>query len=174
MSAREEMIRESALTPFECVVRGVPIPQGSKSAFVRGDRAVIVDGTSATGRAKHKSWRQEVTQTIMDAKMGRRFEGPVSIRLIFWMPPVKSDQYRTRHATKPDLDKLVRSIFDSLTSSGLIRDDSQVWELEATKFYARNGHWTGVKIEVGDHEWHEVEDRAELKGAAKAARRGGK
>jgi Holliday junction resolvase RusA-like endonuclease len=152
-------------------VVGVPAPQGSKSAFVRGGRAVIVDGSSKTGRDKHAQWRADVTQGARIAAQGQTFTGPVEVRIRFTLAPVKSDPYRHRHTTSPDCDKLIRSVLDSLTNSGIIRDDSLVFEIVAGKYYAREGEPTGATITITD--WSELEDahRAIAKQKAKEARK---
>jgi len=152
-------------------VVGVPSPQGSKSAFVRGGRAVIVDGSSKTGRDKHAQWRADVTQAARIAAQGEMFTGPVEVRIRFALAPVKSDPYRHRHTTSPDCDKLIRSVLDSLTNSGIIRDDSLVFEIVAGKYYAPAGEPTGATITITD--WSELEDahRALAKQKAKEARK---
>ena len=37
---------------------GFRVPQGSKSAVLIGGKARLIEGSSTTGREKHKSWRQ--------------------------------------------------------------------------------------------------------------------
>ena len=49
------------------------------------------------------------------------------------------------HAVKPDIDKLTRAVFDSLTSGGIIEDDARCHRLEATKEYGDN---PGVHIHL--------------------------
>lgn len=131
-------------------VFGVPAPQGSKSAYVRGGRAVVVDGTSKTGRDKHATWRAAVAEAAQVARDGVQFSGPVTVHIEFYLPLPSGDRHRTLHSKKPDIDKLVRSVLDSLTDSGLLRDDALVYALHATKLYAREGHWTGAGIAVTD------------------------
>ncbi len=151
-------------------VLGVPAPQGSKSAFVRAGRAVIVDGSSKTGRDKHSLWRSQVSDIASQVRDGMQFGGPVGVSVVFFLPLPASDPHRTLHAKKPDADKLVRSVLDSLTTSGLVRDDSQVYEIQAMKLYARDGHWTGASIRVWDAADEEMRYRAESKAAARASR----
>ncbi len=45
--------------PIVLSVVGVPAPQGSKSAFVRGGRPVMVDGTSKTTTSSTRSHQAE-------------------------------------------------------------------------------------------------------------------
>ena len=157
--------------PITFDVIGVPAPQGSKSAFVRGGRAVIVDGSSKTGRDKHAAWRADVTQAARIAARGRTFEGPVAVEIVFRLALPASDPYRTMHTTSPDLDKLVRSVLDSLTNSGLIRDDSLVWNISACKVYARYPWPTGAEISVTDNTEAEEASRRALKESAAAERK---
>jgi Holliday junction resolvase RusA-like endonuclease len=159
---------------FEFDVVGVPAPQGSKSAFVIGKRAVIVDGSSKVGREKHKTWRSCVTEAAMEARDDHEFTGPVSVQVRFFLPLPSSDPHRSIHSTKPDLDKLLRSVLDSLTASGLIRDDSLVWDVLTSKVYARDGHWTGATITVNDSGEQEANLREGSKLAAKEARKNAK
>ena len=155
-------------------VIGTPAPQGSKSAFVRGGKAVVVDGSSASGRAKHASWRADVALYATRAR-GPEFEqftGPVYVSLRFRLARPASDPYRTLHSTKPDLDKLVRSVLDALTESALLVDDSQVQSLMASKVYARGDEATGVDVTVEDYTWIETSDRASAKREAAEVRKG--
>jgi crossover junction endodeoxyribonuclease RusA len=154
---------------LEFSVRGVPVPQGSMQAFRQGDRAVLVH----SGGAKLRNWRAAVSEAAEMVKGTMRLEGPVRVEILFRMPDVASDRFRTRHATRPDVDKLARSILDSLTSSGVIRDDSQVCELHAKKIYARGG-WTGCRVVVTDLAIDEAETRDMLKKDAKRSRAGSK
>ena len=126
----------------EFFVHGVPTPQGSKSAWVnpKTGRAVIIDGGTTKTQKAHKTWRRtvhEATQTwIAENEPWLSLDEPVKVRLHFLMPPITTQPNRVMHATKPDVDKLVRAVFDSLTSAGLVRDDSRFCTLEAIKEYA--------------------------------------
>lgn len=157
-------------------VIGVPHPQGSKSAFVVGKRAVVVDGSSASGRAKHKVWRTLVAEEaqIVAEDRGGPFVGPVAVHIEFRLPSVKSDPYRVLHITKPDIDKLGRSCLDSMVDGGLIKDDSLVYSLRMVKLYAVGLAHAGATIAVVDMTYFATMEREMLKGAAKAARRGEK
>jgi Holliday junction resolvase RusA-like endonuclease len=66
----------------------------------------------------------------------------VSMRFEFQRPKSRAkDKWKT---TAPDTDKLVRSIFDSLTGTVIV-DDAQVVSLFAEKFYAEA---PGVRVVV--------------------------
>lgn len=119
-------------------VYGVPAPQGSKSAFVRGGRAVVTEGGSKTGRQSHAAWRQAVATAARDwqeAHDAPLLDEPVDVGISFIIPKPKSvPKKRYYPTTKPDLDKLVRSVLDAI-SGVLIRDDAQVVSLKAVKRY---------------------------------------
>ena len=83
---------------------------------------------------------------------------------------VRSDPYRTRHQTKPDLSKLVRATEDALVDGGLIKDDSCVFAMWATKRYATTGP-PGCTIAIGLHGEAETSDRAAMKLSQRKARR---
>jgi crossover junction endodeoxyribonuclease RusA len=51
-----------------------------------------------------------------------------------------------RHASKPDVDKLVRAIGDALTGIA-IRDDAQIASLSAEKVYSE---FAGVTVELSE------------------------
>lgn len=63
--------------------------------------------------------------------------GPVEVELAFTVkkPQSAPKRKRTWPITRPDIDKLSRTILDALTNSGAIRDDSQVVVLHARKTY---------------------------------------
>jgi Holliday junction resolvase RusA-like endonuclease len=88
-----------------------------------------------------------------DAMSGRALlTGPVSLRCDFVMKrPTSTPKTRpTPPATKkPDLDKLVRAVCDSLTGT-VYADDSLVVEMVSTKRIAEDGEQPGVRISVGE------------------------
>ena len=49
--------------------------------------------------------------------------------------------------TKPDSDKLLRAINDSLSDAGVIRDDSNITSINVQKTYA-DGRPTGARITI--------------------------
>jgi len=132
---------ETVQTPVDEVtffVTGTPVPQGSKTAFVVGKRAVVTD----QNRAKLKPWRETVA---IAADLGRTFHGTAEVHLIFHMPKPQKPRWRVP-ATKPDIDKLERAIYDGLTDGGLIEDDARITKKSAEEIYALPlGVWITVK-----------------------------
>jgi len=117
-------------------VPGIPAPQGSKRAFVVGKRAVLVESSKAC-----KPWRDSVRAAALEATQGAApLSGPLSVSVAFILPRPKSVPKGRLGwpATKPDIDKLLRSTLDGLTAV-LFGDDSQVVEVAATKRYQEQG-----------------------------------
>lgn len=133
---------------IEFRVYGIPAPQGSKTAFVRGGRAVVVDGSSTTGRQKLSSWRAEVAREAANVASGVLMEGPVAVEINFVMPKPKSaPKGKIFCDKKPDIDKLIRSTFDSMTGV-LYKDDSQVARVKATKTYVSPEEPAGAHVRI--------------------------
>jgi crossover junction endodeoxyribonuclease RusA len=120
-------------------VIGTPQPQGNKSAFVRGGRAVLVEGRRGPARANFKSWREAVAQAGRDWQAEHQeplLDVPVAIGMAFRLPrPKSSPKRRLFPDGRPDLDKCVRAVFDALTGV-LISNDSRVVSMWADKTFA--------------------------------------
>jgi crossover junction endodeoxyribonuclease RusA len=108
-------------------VQGLPIAQGSKNAYNRGGRIVLVE--SAKGL---KSWRETIAHVA--GLQGREVSREaIKLTLLFCMPAPKK-MVRYAPTTKPDLDKLARAVLDALTGVWYA-DDSQVVSLDLQKVY---------------------------------------
>ena len=110
-------------------VAGEPASQGSHSVI--NGRIVQVNS------AKHKKWRNAVVFAALDL-IGEDWEpidDPVELTVIFYLPKPKTAT-RELPSVMPDLDKLIRAVGDSLTDSGIIRDDSRIITIHAQKLYA--------------------------------------
>ncbi len=166
---------EISLDP-ECIeleVVGLPSPQGSKTAVMIGGHARVIQAGSESGRMKHKSWREGVTTAARDWLTQHPRPPlcePVRVTICFRFPLPASDKYRTRHAQTPDIDKILRSTFDALVVGGLLKDDSFVYEVQATKLYAHGDFPVGATIHIYPCGHHELADREHQKKQAKALR----
>jgi Holliday junction resolvase RusA-like endonuclease len=121
------------------VVDGIPAPKGSKNPF----------GGEANPRTK--PWQAAVTAEAARAMNGRELlSGPLRLRVTFWFPRPQG-HYGTGknagtlrpsamhfHASKPDLDKLLRAIGDALSGT-VFRDDAQIVIVRAKKVYTSTG-----------------------------------
>lgn len=136
-------------------VVGRPIPQGSKRHVGRG---ILVESSNV------KPWRDSIVATAIEAAgmdwCG--YAGPVRMEVTFAFRRPKShyrtganaDLLRNGAPTFPsnqangDLDKLLRAVFDALTTAAVIRDDSQVVEVSAGKIYLSPDQREGAEITV--------------------------
>ena len=127
---------------------GIPVAQGSKNAYVRGGRAVLVETSK-----KLPAWRAAVTRAA-EATGTRYPQGqPLAIEAEFVMPRTKAmrDKPAPPMTQKPDLDKCLRAIGDALTNSGMIQDDSHSVTIRAHKRRAQPGEKTGCWLTVAPH-----------------------
>lgn len=121
-------------------VYGISQPQGSKSAYIRGGRAVIVEGKGKEAREKFAGWRASIATAARDWQIAQGgvalMNGPLSVAVTFYMPRPASLAKRFLYPTKkPDTDKLFRLLADALTGV-LIADDSMIISISAHKRFA--------------------------------------
>ncbi len=133
------------VTPLSGVaffVAGIPAPQGSKRAFVRGNRAVLVESS-----AKVRPWRDAVRHEAADAMNGAvPWDGAVTVTVTFYFPKPASVR-RPLPTVRPDLDKLIRSTLDGLKDGGAYTDDARVVQIVPAKVYgARPGAAVTVRF----------------------------
>ena len=114
-----------------------------------------------TNQQSLRDWRNLVQFSLQSPEgPPQMLHGPVLVTLGFYLARPKAHFGVGRNAGKlkpsapempigkPDLDKLVRAVFDALTGM-VFRDDSQVAVLVATKQYADDERGPGVSIRVG-------------------------
>jgi Holliday junction resolvase RusA-like endonuclease len=157
-------------------VFGTPTPKGSMRAILVNGRATLVPGGTNAQRDALKRWTKAIVTACEGAVAARSvatgepmtpIDEPVSVSVRFLLAQTK-DQYRTRHATKPDLDKLLRGVFDAIVGQ-LITDDARICAVDATKRYAV-GRPTGARIEVTLLGESEARDRETRRARAREAR----
>lgn len=138
------------MIPVRLEVFGVPAPQGSKSAYVRGGHANVVE-SKGPGRASHAAWRQAVATAARDWQAEHHqglIDEPVTVLIDFYLPKPKSTPKKVTHpAKKPDLDKLVRSVLDAVTGV-VLADDSRVVRLVASKRFADEANPPRAVIQI--------------------------
>lgn len=142
------MVQTALFKPrvIEFFVAGEPIPQGSKTNMpLRGGGVVMVESNRKT-----KPWRKHVkTQAWLAMDDQAIHNGPVGIRVVFAFERPKSSEFDTK-CTKPDVDKLVRAIFDAMKGT-IYSDDCRVIELNARKVfiggeYPKQGAYVRVEL----------------------------
>ena len=128
---------------FQLFVPGEPKPQGSKKAFNRGAHIVLVEANKEL-----PAWREHMRKSFAQKmlELDNPFVTAISVSLTFWLPRPKS--VKRDYATGTyDIDKLTRSVLDSLQSANVITNDNLVVDLSARKTYADN-HESGVLVTV--------------------------
>lgn len=119
------------LVLIQFYVAGTPRPQGSKRGFVNKTtgKVNLVEGSKG-----HGDWRGDVRTVAAATYSGEPLKGPVSVTLGFYMPRPKSHpKTKTTYPTsRPDADKLARSILDAVKGICFV-DDSQVTDLRVVK-----------------------------------------
>lgn len=140
-------------------VFGKPMPKGSKTAIVRGAKAVLLDARRGPARKEYLAWHTAIDYAAWAWSTGNprlpddpTWDSPLDVRLRFFLPRPKSLPKKVLHHTKkPDVDKLVRAALDPM-SGILFRDDSQVVRLVATKEYAAPGDAPRVEVSIAAYE----------------------
>lgn len=126
-------------------VYGDPAPQGSKR-HVGGGR--MIEASKKVG-----PWRRAVAEAALALGDHKPLDGPLEADVTFYLPRPKSVKRALPHVP-PDLDKLVRGLFDALTIAGVWVDDALVVRTYACKFYS-DLEEAGAEVTVA-----EVEDFA--------------
>lgn len=142
------------MTTIRFAVRGVPVSQGSVSAF---------RGRVVWQRPKNLSaWRRAIADAARAAIGDHAIDParPIAVRVTFWLPRPRGHYGQgsrsamvrpsapAHPAGRPDLDKLVRALLDALHLDGAFyRDDAQVVQLVAEKRYA-DDEPPGAQVEV--------------------------
>jgi Holliday junction resolvase RusA-like endonuclease len=143
-------------------VRGTPVPQGSKRAWYNAAAKKVMMTEDAGVR--HSTWRMEITgaarEAMSNAGCFEPFREPISCILTFRFhrPLAHYGTGKNAEVVKPsappfpskppDLDKLTRAIWDSLTSVVWV-DDGQVVATTLRKHWVDRWEWEGVTVTVG-------------------------
>jgi crossover junction endodeoxyribonuclease RusA len=140
---------------FTIHAHGNPAAKGSKSfkGMFRDKRTGQQRAILAESSKKEAPWSDAVARAIIlaNAREPMFFDGAVRLSLDFVMVRGTTEKKVTRQMTRaPDIDKLCRSVCDSITRAALWKDDSLVIELRATKRTAELGEPAGCIIKIED------------------------
>jgi Holliday junction resolvase RusA-like endonuclease len=127
------------------IVQGEAIPQGSKTIAQGGGKTWLRDANPKL-KAWRKSASEQIKQQLPKDLMFEKNE-PVRAIILVYLPKPKTVK-RTRPTVKPDVDKLCRSIFDSITEAGAWVDDSQCVDVKIAKHYVLFGDTPKVFINL--------------------------
>lgn len=127
---------------YEIRAYGDPQPKGDlKPVNLPGRKfTTLVDSNP-----KLKGWQRIVTAAAMAfterdcTHKDPLIRGPVTIYLYFTMKRPKSAKFDAYPATRPDIDKLTRGVFDCLTKANVYEDDSRIVKQLSLKLYPKQG-----------------------------------
>jgi len=110
-------------------IPGTPVPQGSVDVY-RGHIVAV--------KPALREWRDRIRASTMARHNGEPMDGPLNVSLVFQLSPPKKPRWWAP-AVKPDLDKLIRAVNDSLSTTnkqrGVITDDARIIHITAAKTY---------------------------------------
>ena len=138
-------------------VIGIPAPQGSKRHVGHG---IMIENSKRV-----KPWRQDVKEAALTHYNGEVIDQALEVEIIFLFARPKSHYGTGKNARKlkpsapvfvtskgiGDIDKLLRSTYDSLSESSggsVIKDDSLIVKNRSMKRYCVEGENPGAKITV--------------------------
>lgn len=139
-------------------IAGHPTPQGSKRAWVQNGHARMAEQTGD----RLRSWRQDVKAAAIAARNGSPISEPVFVTLEFRFPRPKAHYrggkfshllkdnapaYPTSRSTG-DIEKLIRSTHDAITSADLWVDDSLVAAVLASKAFSSADKPAGATVRI--------------------------
>ena len=150
MMARNRASAKKAGTQMEFVVPGPPISQGSKNAYQRGGRVILVE-------SRHDELQGYRARVALAAARFQRpmLDEPVHMDVTFVLPRPKRPKF-DQPAVPPDVDKYQRAIFDALTEAGVWKDDSRVVSVTAVKRYAEPGERPQTRLVITRHDMVET------------------
>jgi Holliday junction resolvase RusA-like endonuclease len=125
-------------------VFGIPVPQARAGRRVR-TTATGVPFVQSFDRPECQDWKRTVQAQVLPVKPDVPLEGPLCLRLRFWLPRPASLPKRVQFPVKkPDAKNLLWGVEDALRGI-LYRDDSAIVDLDVSKRY---GPSPGVEITV--------------------------
>lgn len=106
---------------------------------------------------KYLQYKEAIRWTIKQQFKGKPIDGAVGVTVWFYMPmpetwskKKKAEMVNRYHTKKPDIDNLIKGLFDALNNLIWV-DDNRVVDMTVFKVY---GEKPGIEIEV-----EEVEER---------------
>jgi Holliday junction resolvase RusA-like endonuclease len=91
------------------------------------------------------AWK-EIVRTAFNSFHKPPITNPIRLRVSFFLPRPKAlkGEDAVPHVKKPDVDNLLKALMDAMTVAKVWKDDAQVFESLAGKYYA--GKKTGAQI----------------------------
>ena len=111
-------------------IPGPPVSQGSKNAYRRGNKVVLVE----TRHRELQDYRTRIMLATTPAQRILLLDSPLHVEATFILARPKRPKFDAP-AVPPDLDKYVRALFDGITQAGVWKDDARAVSIHATKRY---------------------------------------
>lgn len=130
-------------------VYGEPVAQGRPRANTVNGHVRMYDPK------KSRDYKHYVRLTASQHRPEKLLTGPLALRVKVFRPTLKSfnkkkkaeaEKGELRPITKPDVDNYVKAIKDALNSV-IWKDDSQVVDLQVSKFYSENPR---IEVEIDE------------------------
>jgi len=140
-------------------VEGIPKAQPRHQAFAKviskpGEKPKAVARVYQKNTAEW--WKSQVILAGKPFRPASPLEGPIQMRIIFWMPRpkrlmrAKDPDGPIPHLAKPDKENLEKPIMDALTNDGWFRDDAQICMGKTVKFYHAKTGSPGAEIYIDE------------------------
>lgn len=132
-------------------VWGEPIAQGRPRASTANGYVKMYDPK------KSREFKQYVRLVASQHRPQELLTGPLKMKVKVFKPTLKSFSQKKKAAaekgeirpiTKPDVDNYIKSVFDGLNQV-IWKDDSQVVDLQVSKFYSENPR---IEVEIRELE----------------------
>ena len=132
----------------ELWIPGRPAPKGSKRALGRRNNGSVILIEQST---KLPAWKEAcdaaVDEWLYSTPGYVPLNGPIEMRIEFWLQRPKRPLFEHHPAVAPDLSKLIRATEDQLQPR-IISDDARIVSIEAHKQWATLE--TGANVQL----WH--------------------
>jgi len=136
-------------------IEGIPKAQPRVKARRQGSFIRMYTPNSAD------SWKKAVGDAL-ELYKDMLLEGAIELNARFYLPR-PSNQNRKKdpndsfpHIKTPDIDNLLKSTMDAITTKGVWIDDRQVWHIEACKYVCAKGEEPHANIIIiNKGEWDE-------------------
>lgn len=99
-------------------------------------------------------WKEEIEWEVKRLRIPM-MEGHVCIDVIFYMTRPQRMKKETRLRTckkKPDIDNLLKAVYDAMTEAGVWGDDAQIVYATGKKFYSNDIEEPGCRITVSEED----------------------